>query len=510
MPLLILGTNNDDEYAQLVALGYSGSLNDMQFKYLSSLGYTGSLADKIFSHLTQPVVSLSVSASSIVEGQSQGTTLLTFTPQNASNPSDVTLSGVTPSNAVQMNADGVTLEAGSYTLTFSTDIAVTFTASFTDDNGSYDFPITIPVAQNGVPVGGPFDLTFDVTADETPPSISSTSPADNATDVAVDAAITITFSEPIAFGTGNIILRENNSGWSDLETFDVTTDVGTSPGQVSISGNTLTIKPTSNRSNSLEYAIRIDSGAITDIGGVAFAGITDDTSFSFTTVAASAGITIVGTAINGVDAGADVPVDISGISMLDGDRIIAFGGGSSGVSTAVNCLTAGFTRIAGDLTASDTYRSNFSVFEYVVSGTPPTTVTFDPTYNSTGAGAGGVFVLRGVDPSTPLDQAISIIGGSNTAYADAPAQTPGSANALIVVVGFCSCGPSTPSPYTGPSNMTGFEQASGVGSSRGGTAFMAFKTDPTNGVSFDPAPLTAGTDSTSQSWVAATITFKAA
>lgn len=409
MPLLILGTNNDDEYAQLVALGYSGSLNDMQFKYLSSLGYTGSLADKIFSHLTQPVVSLSVSASSIIEGQSQGTALLTFTPQNASNPSDVTLSGITPSNAVQMNADGVTLEAGSYTLTFSTDIAVTFTASFTDDNGSYDFPITLPVAQNGVPVGGPFDLTFDVTADETPPSISSTSPADNATDVAVDAAITITFSEPIAFDTGNIILRENNSGWSDLETFDVTTDVGTSPGQVSISGNTLTITPTSNRSNSLEYAIRIDSGAITDIGGVAFTGIMDDTSFSFTTVAASAGLAVSsqGQLINSSTPGTSFTSDTT-ITLSAGDMLVIEYGTCR--NTGLSAMDPTMTWNGEALTESvkilhSAGRITSHVLTLVAASSATSSVSINLS-NSAAAQSGRYYIVTG-QSGTPVKQTVS-------------------------------------------------------------------------------------------------------
>ena len=450
-----------------------------------------------------PPVRLSLSASTIEEGLAQGTAVLTFTPQNASNPGSVSLSNITPASAVQMDLDGVTLEAGSYTLSFATDLAVTFTATFSDDNGTYNVPVNLTVVQNGVPAGGPITLTFDVDADETAPTLSSPVGTKTGTTTA----------------DGGVTTNEGNG-----TIYMVTTTSATTPSGAQIIAGT-------DESNSA--AAFDDSLAVSSTGAKTFAltGLTANTTYynhytqedaagnistpvssaSFTTDAAG-GITVVGIAMDGSDNGANVVVDLSSISMADGDRIYAFGGGSSGVHTAITCSTTGFALVdpPGDLAVSDTYRTNFSIFEHVVSGTPPASVTMVPTYNSTGAGAGGAIVLRGVDAATPLDQAIALIGASNTAYANAQALTPGSANALLVVVGFCSTGPTTPTPYSGPANMTGFQQASGVGSARGGTAFIALKTDPTNGVSFDPDPLTAGTDSTSACWAAATIIFKAA
>lgn len=126
---------------------------------------------------------------------------------------------------------------------------------------------------------------YTATLDETAPTVSSSTPADNATDVAITVNPTITFSENIAFGTGNITLRANDGGWADLETFDVTTNTGGGAGTVSISGGVLTIEPTADLDNSIEYAIRIDATAITDQRENAFAGIADDTTISFTTIA---------------------------------------------------------------------------------------------------------------------------------------------------------------------------------------------------------------------------------
>ena len=145
-------------------------------------------------------------------------------------------------------------------------------------------PTFLPLDADGYTV---FIADTGDTATATAFAISSTSPTDNATDVAVDTAITITFNANIAFGTGNITLRDNDGGWADLEAFDVTTDTGGGAGTVSISGAVLTIEPTADLANNIEYAIRIDATAIDTTDGVSFAGIADDTSISFTTVAAA-------------------------------------------------------------------------------------------------------------------------------------------------------------------------------------------------------------------------------
>lgn len=123
-------------------------------------------------------------------------------------------------------------------------------------------------------------------ADTIAPIINSSTPGDNAVDVSVTGNITITFNENVVFGTGNIILRKNTSGtWSDVEIFDVAVDVGTVAGTVNITGAVLTIRPSLALTNSAEYAIRIASTAIKDAANNTYAGIADDTTLSFTTVA---------------------------------------------------------------------------------------------------------------------------------------------------------------------------------------------------------------------------------
>ena len=167
MPLLILGTNNDDEYAQLVALGYSGSLNDMQFKYLSSLGYTGSLADKIFSHLTQPVVSLSVSASSIAEDASPGDSIGTLSASGGVGPYTYAIDTDTDAKFAigGTGSDELVIRTGA-SLDYETKTSHSVTIQITDtgdSNATYLKTLTITVIDVPAPVatGALIDKTLD-------------------------------------------------------------------------------------------------------------------------------------------------------------------------------------------------------------------------------------------------------------------------------------------------------------------------------------------------------------
>ena len=139
---------------------------------------------------------------------------------------------------------------------------------------------------NAPPLTGTAILHADFPADETGPVIIS--PADNATGISPTAPIVLTFDEDLAFGTsGTITLRRNNAGtWVDDDTFDVATDQGAGPGQVSIGGTgnkVLTIRPTADLGNVTEYALRFAAGAIKDGRGNPMAAIADDTTLSFTT-----------------------------------------------------------------------------------------------------------------------------------------------------------------------------------------------------------------------------------
>ncbi|WP_313600179.1 YDG domain-containing protein [Epilithonimonas vandammei] len=124
-------------------------------------------------------------------------------------------------------------------------------------------------------------ITTTATVDTTPPTVSSLSPADNDTNVAIDANLSMTFNENVKKGTGDIyILRSSDN--AVIQWIDVASSY------VSVSNATVTVNPPVDLANSTGYNIRVDSGAIQDTAGNNYAGITDATTWNFTTAALAA------------------------------------------------------------------------------------------------------------------------------------------------------------------------------------------------------------------------------
>ena len=125
---------------------------------------------------------------------------------------------------------------------------------------------------------GMIDLLAAATPDTLAPFITGLSPLDNATDLAANTNLVITFNEAIATGTGNITIR--NLTDATQSTISITDS-----SQVSIDGAFLTINPAADLAGGKSHAVRIDAGALKDLSNNAFAGISDDTTWNFTTVA---------------------------------------------------------------------------------------------------------------------------------------------------------------------------------------------------------------------------------
>ncbi|CAK0777938.1 hypothetical protein CCP2SC5_70048 [Azospirillaceae bacterium] len=115
-------------------------------------------------------------------------------------------------------------------------------------------------------------------SDETAPTLVSTSPSDNSANVAIDANLSLTFSENVRAGYGNIVITNQTTG-RVLETISVTDTA-----RVNFSGTTVTINPNANLVNNNAYSVAIDNSAIWDAAGNRYAGFTDNTTFNFTTI----------------------------------------------------------------------------------------------------------------------------------------------------------------------------------------------------------------------------------
>lgn len=119
------------------------------------------------------------------------------------------------------------------------------------------------------------------------PVVSSFDPADDAADVMTSKIPSVTFDKAIQLGSSkSVTIRENNGGWSDWEVLDTTADAGTGAGTLEVSGSRLIVNPSQPFVGGREYAFHIEAGAVqdTDASPKDFAGISDDTTWSFTAV----------------------------------------------------------------------------------------------------------------------------------------------------------------------------------------------------------------------------------
>jgi methionine-rich copper-binding protein CopC len=109
--------------------------------------------------------------------------------------------------------------------------------------------------------------------DSSSPSISSLAPSDNSDNVSTYSNLQIEFNESVYSKSGNITLYK--TGNTVVEIFDVTSEVSGS------GTSTIIINPTSDLESSTDYYIQIDTVAFGDFSGNLFEGITDTTTWNF-------------------------------------------------------------------------------------------------------------------------------------------------------------------------------------------------------------------------------------
>jgi methionine-rich copper-binding protein CopC len=222
------------------------------------------------------------------------------------------------------------------------------------------------------------------------PVIVTTSPADNATDVLVDANFVANFSEPVAKGTGTITLKRTSDN-STVESFNV----ATSP-VLTISGQALTINPTSDLSPGVSYYVLIDSTAIVDSsGGHAFLGISSSTAWNFTTAVPTFSDWIsnptFGLAVADRDLADDPEGDgiENGVENFFGTNPSTFTQGLIAGSKIGNTFTFTHPQNASpatDLTASYRWSTDLATFHLGGATSGGTTVTFTTEANTPAPG----------------------------------------------------------------------------------------------------------------------------
>ena len=111
------------------------------------------------------------------------------------------------------------------------------------------------------------------------PTASSFTPPDGIDSVAIGSNIVLVFSEAIKSGVGTIAIHSDSASGPVVESYDTATSAN-----LTISGATLTINPTSDLANDTHYFITLDAESVKDIAGNSYAG-TD--TYDFTTASAA-------------------------------------------------------------------------------------------------------------------------------------------------------------------------------------------------------------------------------
>jgi methionine-rich copper-binding protein CopC len=165
-------------------------------------------------------------------------------------------------------------------------------------------------------------------SDTTPPTVTLFSPADEATSVAINSDLVLTFSEPIAKGTGSIVLK--TAAGVTIATYDAA-----SSSNLGISGSTLTVNPSTNLSYATGYQLEFAAGTIKDLAGNAYAGTT---TYNFTT--ASAPDTAAPTVVTFSPLDEATSVGIASNMVVTFSEAIAKGTGSIVLKTAAGVTVA--------------------------------------------------------------------------------------------------------------------------------------------------------------------------
>lgn len=120
------------------------------------------------------------------------------------------------------------------------------------------------------------DTTLNFTTIDSSPLLTGSNPIDDVVDFQTNQDIELYFDEAVKPGSsGNIVI----SNGSDTRTIAIN-----DANQVSFdNSNRIVINPTADLLPGANYNIKIDSGAITDLDGNPYAGISDDTTLNFTT-----------------------------------------------------------------------------------------------------------------------------------------------------------------------------------------------------------------------------------
>ena len=201
-----------------------------------------------------------------------------------------------------------------------------------------------------------------------------------------------------------------------------------------------------------------------------------------------------------------------GSAALNGDFVLAVYslGSDTDETLTITDGTNNYTLVGSELYIFDNEATNLRVaYKFI---TTDTSVTFGQTPSTIVDGVCSVFVLRGVNATTPLDVAVTTATGANSFLPNPPAITPITQGAQIIAIGAGAVPAGAFNIYDTPSDLVNFHsrhETAGAGG-RSTIQGIGMKTDWVSG-SFNPSAFTnASSDRTSSSWAAMTIALRPA
>lgn len=172
------------------------------------------------------------------------------------------------------------IDVASPAVTVSGNTVTVNPGDFTPGTGYYiEVPTTAILDSAGnsfIGVAGPGVWNFSTVTESVPPQLISISPLDNANEVPVSANIILGFNEPVAKGTGSIIIRRTSDN-SVFQSIDVDSS------SIQFSGTLVTIQHSKFAANT-SYYLEVPDTTITDLQGNRFIGIVGSGLWNFTTV----------------------------------------------------------------------------------------------------------------------------------------------------------------------------------------------------------------------------------
>jgi endonuclease I len=192
-----------------------------------------------------------------------------------------------PTTAVASGNQNYPVDANTTTIVNATQISKNFTISgLSIANGSTYYLRWEYVGNmgntNAQALGiDDFSITTTGTTVDAPPTLISTTPANNATNVLPNTNLVANFSENIAKGTGNILVKRTSNN-----TVAATVDVTSAAVSVNLAAATITLP--SNLAYTTAYYVEIPASAFTDLALNPYAGISNNSTWAFTTIAAPA------------------------------------------------------------------------------------------------------------------------------------------------------------------------------------------------------------------------------